>query len=355
MKIKSSAIRATHVALIYFLFTTNIVFGQWQWHGHPQIGFIYDFEIENDTLFLIRAQFEHDINNFTESLIKLDLEGKIISNDSLYLYLNHPNINSTMCILEDFIVLNNYNLSEWKPNQRLIKYYFEKSNSVLSKSIEVGIDHGAYWSTLQLLNDSNNEREVNFGIHYRYDDVSAKDGELLFQFWSPNLGLEHEDRYEIEDKEGNSVPTPVDLIATDFGYIGAAFYKSKSRNFVFPESTDTVFANRSHLYCYDHEGNLFDVKELGEDLYQERPQFYFNVNQIITDNEGYYVVGSLEIGGTLVYMKLDENLNIEWVHDMWSQDTTEFAFFDPSNKIHLISRRSYLYCRVGGCIRRPWG
>jgi hypothetical protein len=106
---------------------------------------------------------------------------------------------------------------------------------------------------------------------------------------------------------------------------------------------DTVFANRSHLYCYDHEGNLFDVKEIGEELYQERPQFYFDVKQIIPAEAGYFVVGSLEIGGTLVYMRLDENLNVEWVHDMWKQDTTEFAFFDPFQTKSILSQDGHIY------------
>jgi hypothetical protein len=227
MKIPHSTIRATNVALIFFLFSASYVNAQWKWHGHPQIGFIYDFEIEENEIYLIRSQFEYDLNNFSESLVRIDLEGNLLMNDSLILQINHPSINSTMTLLDDFVIVNNYDLTEPKQDQRLIKYYFNKSNFGLDREIKVGFEHGAYWISMQVLQDKITEYEVNFGTHFRYDDVNAKDGELLFQFWSPNLGLVHEFRYEIDDKEGQSVPTPVDLISTDFGYIGAAFYKSR--------------------------------------------------------------------------------------------------------------------------------
>ena len=343
MNVSQSKIRATYVALIFIFFSISFVNAQWSWHGHPQIGFIYDFEINGEEIFLVRAQFEHDINNFSESLIKLDLDGNLLMDDSVVLHINHPSIRSGMTILDDFVVLNNYDLTELKPNQKLIKYYFDISNFEFRRKIEVSKNKGVYWWDMKTVNVQDADTEAVFGFHYRYDDVNANQGELLFQFWSPNLGLEHEDRYEIEDKEGNSVPTPVDLITTDFGYIGAAYYKSKSRYFVLPQSTDTVFANRSHLYCFDHDGNLFDVKEIGQELYQKLPQFYFDVKQIIPSEDGYFVVGSLEIGGTLVYMRLDQNLNVEWMHDMWRHDTTDFAFFDANQFKSILSKDGHIY------------
>jgi hypothetical protein len=325
MKIRYTTIRATNVALIFFLFSISYVHAQWKWHGHPQIGTISNFEIYNENIYLLRAQNERE-NSFTESLVKLSLDGEILLEDSLVLQINHPSVNSFMSILNDYIVISNYDKTEFDPNQKLIKYYFDKVNFQLDREIEVGFNHGTNRSTTQVLKNEDSGREVNFGSHFRYDDVNAKDGELLFQFWSPNLGLVHEFRYEIDDKEGQSVPTPVDLISTDFGYIGAAFYKS----------------NRSHLYCYDHDGELFDVKELGANLYQP-PQRFFDVKQILPASDGYYIVGTLEIGDFLVYIKLDKQLNVEWTYDVWRQDTSEFATLDSFQTKSILSQDGHIY------------
>ena len=273
----------------------------------------------------------------------MNLEGSVLKNDSLILQIGHKSLKSGLTLLEDQIILNNYDLSEPKSQQNQKKYILDKNDFVLSKTIDVSNQNGVYWSSIHTFANKQLNNEVVFGTHFRYDDVNADQGELLFQFWSPSLGLEQEYRYQIEDKEGNSIPTPVDLIKTNFGYIGAAFYKSKSRFFVFPGRNDTVFANRSHLYCFDQGGNLFDIKELGEGLYQERPQFYFNVNQVISAPDGFFVVGSLEIGKTLVYMKLNQNLGVEWIYDLWSQDTTELAFFEMIQTKSILTQDGYIY------------
>ena len=342
MKIQHSTIRATCVALIFIFFSISFINAQWKWHGHPQIGFIYDFEIDQEKIFLLRTQHEGN-NVLTESIIKMDLEGFVLKEDSLILQIGHNSVKSGLTILEEQIILNNYDLSKPVSEQNQIKYILNKNDFVLNKTIEVSNQKSVYWSNIQTVPNVLLNKEVVFGTHYRYDDLNADQGELLFQFWSPSLGLEQEYRYQIEDKEGNSFPTPVDLIKTNFGYIGAAFYKSKSRFFVFPGRNDTVFANRSHLYCFDQGGNLFDIKELGEGLYQERPQFYFNVNQVISAPDGYFVVGSLEIGKTLVYMKLNQNLGLEWIHDLWSQDTTALAFFDMIQAKSILSQDGHIY------------
>src|SRR6056297_3874130 len=121
MNIPQSTIRATYVALIFIFFSISFINAQWKWHGPPQIGFIYDFEIDQEKIFLLRTQHEGN-NVLTESIIKMNLEGSVLKNDSLILQIGHKSLKSGLTLLEDKIILNNYDLSEPVSEQNQIKY-----------------------------------------------------------------------------------------------------------------------------------------------------------------------------------------------------------------------------------------